>query len=97
MMSEHQDIFRQCGWKKGRVKECLFGHARRSIAEIKRAGRMPGPIEPQDEGEWRHVVREPNDILVISAGARAGAFSACLPGWGASNMTRSVTIRISIS
>ncbi|MEJ2730139.1 MAG: hypothetical protein P8185_16825 [Deltaproteobacteria bacterium] len=94
---EHQDIFRQCGWEKARVKECLFNHARRSIAEIKRAGRMPGPIEPQDEGEWRHVVREPDDILVISAGARAGAFSACLPGWGASNMTRSVTTRISIS
>jgi hypothetical protein len=91
---EHQNIFRQSGWNKTQVKDCLFNHACRSIAEIKKAGRMPGPIEPQDEGKWRHVVRKPEDILVISAGARAGAFSACLPGWGASNMTRSVTIRV---
>lgn len=94
---EHQDIFRQNGWSKAQVKQSLFSHAHRSIAEIKKAGRMPGPVADADTRERRHVVRRPDDIVVISAGARAGAFSACLPGWGGFNMTRSVTTRIAFA
>jgi hypothetical protein len=92
---EHQEIFRQSNWSKSQVKECLFSYACRSLAEIKRAGRMPGPILEGDETKKRHVVSNPGDIIVLSAGARAGAFSACLPGWGSSSMTRSVTTMIS--
>jgi hypothetical protein len=91
---EHQEIFRRSGWSKVQVKQFLFNHAHRSIADIKRAGRMPGPLDEQDERMRRHVVRKPEDILVISAGARAGAFSACLPGWGSNRMTCSVTTLI---
>jgi hypothetical protein len=91
---EHQEVFRKSGWSKAQVKQCLFNHAHRSTAEIKRAGRLPGPINAEDETERRHVVRKPDDILVISAGARAGAFSACLPGWGGYNMTRAITTLI---
>ena len=76
------------------MKQSLFDHASRSVADIKRAGRIPGPLEEGDETERRHVVRRPDDILVISAGARAGAFSACLPGWGNYNTTKAVTIPI---
>jgi hypothetical protein len=91
---EHQALFRSKGWTKGRVKQSLFDHASRSLADIKRAGRMPDPLQEGDETEHRHVVRKPDDILVISAGAQAGAFSACLPGWGNYNTTRAVTIPI---
>ena len=91
---EHQEVFRNSNWSKGQVKQCLFEHAHRSIAEIKRAGRMPGPITKNDNSQRRHVVRTPEDILVVSAGARAGAFSACLPGWGGYKMTRAITTRI---
>jgi hypothetical protein len=91
---EHQEVFRQSGWSKAQVKHCLFKYAHRSTAEIKRAGRLPGPINEEDETERRHVVRKPDDILVISAGARAGAFSACLPGWGDYKITQAVTTRI---
>jgi hypothetical protein len=91
---EHQELFRRNVWTKGRVKQSLFDHASRSVADIKRAGRIPGPLEEGDETERRHVVRRPDDILVISAGARAGAFSACLPGWGNYNTTQAVTIPI---
>jgi len=91
---EHQEVFRKSGWSKTQVKKCLFDHACRSMADIKRAGRMPGPVSDEDETIERHVVREPEDIFLISAGARAGAFSACLPGWGSNTMTRSVTTLI---
>ncbi len=91
---EHQELFRRSGWTKRQVKQRLFDQASRSIADIKRAGRMPGPLLEGDETARRHVVRRPDDILVISAGARAGAFSACLPGWGNYHTTRAVTIPI---
>ena len=91
---EHQEVFRKTGWSKSQVKQCLFKYANRSTAEIKRAGRLPGPVNKEDETERRHVVRKSDDILVISAGARAGAFSACLPGWGGYNMTQAITTGI---
>ena len=91
---EHQEIFFKNRWTKAQVKQCLFDHARRTIADIKRAGRMPGPIQKEDETSQRHVVHRPADIMVISAGARAGAFSVCLPGWGSHMATRSVTMLI---
>lgn len=88
---EHQKVFEAGGWTKSEVKLRLFKHASRTNAEIKRAGRMPGPVTASDENDCRHVVRKPDDILVVSAGARAGAFSACLPGWGGHTMTRAIT------
>jgi hypothetical protein len=88
---EHQAIFNESGWNKSQVREFLFEHAYRSVEEIKRAGRLPGPVKKKDRTTKRHVVRSPDDILVVSAGARAGAFSACLPGWGNYKVTRSVT------
>ena len=72
----------------------LFDHACRTIADIKRAGRMTGPIQKKDETSKRHVVHQSADIVVVSAGARAGAFSACLPGWGSHSATRSTTMLI---
>ena len=94
---EHQKVFEAGGWTKSDVKQHLFDHASRVIAEIKRAGRMPGPVAAADKNDRRHVVRKPDDILVVSAGARAGAFSACLPGWGGHTMTRAITTPITSS
>ena len=88
---EHQQVFEAGGWTKSDVKQCLFAHASRTLAEIKKAGRMPGAVAASDHNDRRHVVRKPDDILVVSAGARAGAFSACLPGWGGYTMTRAIT------
>jgi len=92
---EHQEVFRRKGWTKSQVKMCLYEYACRSVADIKRAGRLPGPVCEEDEITQRHVVRKPDDIFVISAGGRAGAFSSCLPGWGSHKATRSVTTLIS--
>ena len=38
---EHQEVFRKGGWNKSQLKQCLYDHAHRTIAEIKKAGRMP--------------------------------------------------------
>jgi hypothetical protein len=86
---EHAEVLRQSGWSKREVKEFLVRHARRTIADLKRAARRPGSVEPGDEQTWKHAFENPDDLLVVCAGGRAGSWSACLPGWG-KKWTRSV-------
>jgi hypothetical protein len=91
---EHAEIFRQAGWGRKQIKECLFQHARRTVADLKRAGRLPKPVLPEDETTWRHATFAPEDILMLRAGAAMGAFSTCLPGWGSRTHTKAVTIPV---
>jgi hypothetical protein len=88
---EHCETLRASGWSKQQIKEALYEHARRSVAEVKRAGRLAGPVKAEDERSWRHPVRSPQDIVVVAAGGRAGAFSAILMGWGSAQHTRTIT------
>jgi hypothetical protein len=88
---EHGETLRRSGWSKRQVKDYLYEHARRKVADIKRAGRMPPPLRPEDESAWRHPVKSPEDIVVVSAGGVAGSFSVVLTGWGSSGHSRSVT------
>jgi hypothetical protein len=52
---------------------------------------MAGPVQPADETTWRHPVKSADDIAVVAAGGRAGAFSAILMGWGSAAHTRTIT------
>jgi len=90
---EHSEVFRTSGWSKRRVKEFLVAHARRTVAHYKRAGRIDGAVTPGDESTWRHVFDDPDDLLIVCAGGRAGSWSACLPGWG-KKWTKAVTVAI---
>ncbi|MCJ7830455.1 MAG: hypothetical protein MUP74_03615 [Desulfobacterales bacterium] len=94
---EHTEVLRQSGWTKKEVKRFLYGQARRTVADLKRAGRLPGEIGSDDASTWRHPLRDPDDILLVCAGGAAGSFSACLPGWGSRNASRSVTIPVLLS
>src|SRR5207247_1840381 len=75
---EHRELFRASGWTKRQVKQFLVEHARRRVADFKRAMRLPGPIAPEDESTWRYVFQDPEDLLVVCAGGHAGSWSACL-------------------
>jgi len=88
---EHCETLRKAAWSKVQVKEYLYEHAKRSVADVKRAGRLAGPVKPGDETEWRRPVKSPEDIVVVAAGGRAGSFSALLMGWGSAAHTRSIT------
>jgi hypothetical protein len=90
---EHTDTLRRSGWSKRDVRSFLMAHARRTVADLKRAGRRPGEIEPGDDTAWKHAFERPEDILIVCAGGQAGSWSACLPGWG-NKWTRSVTTPI---
>jgi hypothetical protein len=90
MAGEHAQVIRQAGWSKGQVREFLVQHARRTVADLKRCGRLPGKVEPEDENTWRYVMEQPEDVILVRAGGMAGSWSACLPGWG-KKWTRSIT------
>jgi hypothetical protein len=88
---QHTKVLKANGWRKQQVKQYLFDHARRRVADLKRAARLPGPSQPEDETTWRHAVRKPEDIIVICAGGAVGDISACLLGWSSYKSTRAIT------
>lgn len=88
---EHMRRIAQAGWTKTDIRKFLSEQARRSVADIKRCGRMPGEITSDDEETLYPLVQNPEDILVVAAGGAAGSVSACIPGWTGVDHSRSVT------
>ena len=78
---EHMKTIAADGWSKADIRKFVFEHTQNSAAHLKRTGRMPGAVKPEDETALRPVVASPEDILVVAAGGRAGSFSAYIPGW----------------
>jgi hypothetical protein len=95
LAGEHAEILRTSGWSRRDVQQFLIEHARRRVADFKRAGRLPGPVHEGDETTWRRVFEDARDILIVCAGGQAGSWSACLPGWG-KKWTRSITTLIEL-
>jgi hypothetical protein len=91
LAGEHMRTIAKDGWKKADIRSFVFEHTQNSHAHLKRTGRMSGAIQPGDETRMRPVVEAPDDLLVVAAGGRAGAFSAYIPGWGSKRSSRAVT------
>ena len=69
------------GWSPADVRRFLAERARRSVADLKRAGRLAGAVEPADEGRWRGAVDSPEQVLVVVAGGHLYGYSAVIPPW----------------
>jgi hypothetical protein len=91
---EHSQTIKKSGWTREQVQKYVFEHSQASMAECKRAHIKPGEIEPGDEKTLVPLVQEPSDLLVISAGGRAGVQSCYIPGWGGKNGSQSVSREI---
>jgi hypothetical protein len=91
LAGEHMRTISQDGWSKADIRQFIFEHTRNSHAHLKRTHRMAGAPLPDDEARMRPLVESPDDILVVAAGGRAGAFSAYIPGWGSKRSSQSVT------
>jgi len=91
LAGEHMRIIAADGWSKADIRKFVFEHTHNSVAHLKRTQRLAGPIKPEDEATMRSLVPSPEDILVLAAGGRAGAFSAYIPGWGGKRTSESVT------
>jgi len=90
---EHSEVLAKSGWSRRDVATFIIEHARRPVADFKRAARLPGDATAADEATPRAIFERPEDFLIVSAGGRAGSWSACLPGWG-NKWTRPVTMPI---
>lgn len=65
------------GWSKQAIRAYLHPRIRRSMADLKRVRLAPGPLEPGDEQRYVPLVPEPEDILIVYAGAPEGAGYRC--------------------
>ncbi len=91
LAGEHMRTIAKDGWTKADIRRFVFEHTQNSHAHLKRTQRMAGELKPGDETLMRPLVASPDDILVVAAGGRAGAFSAYIPGWGSKRSSQAVT------
>ncbi|HEX2173951.1 MAG TPA: hypothetical protein VHL09_16075 [Dehalococcoidia bacterium] len=83
MAQEHRDVISAAGWTKADVRDYLFEHATRSLADLKRTAQLPGEIAPGDEAVPVRVVEDPRDIFLLAGGGSEGGMTAVIPAWGA--------------
>ncbi len=91
LAGEHMRTIAKDGWTKADIRRFVFEHTLNSHTHLKRTQRMAGELKPGDETLLRPLVASPDDILVVAAGGRAGAFSAYIPGWGSKRSSQAVT------
>jgi hypothetical protein len=91
LAGEHMRTIAASGWDKKRIRQFLFEQTQNSHAHLKRTHRMAGAIEAGDEQRMRPLVASPDDILVVAAGGRAGAFSCYIPGWGSARNSQATS------
>jgi hypothetical protein len=91
LAGEHMRTIAADGWTKGDIRRFVWERTQNSHAHLKQTQRMAGAVQPGDEARMRPLVESPDDILVVAAGGRAGAFSAYIPGWGSKRSSQPVT------
>jgi len=91
LAGEHMRTIGRGSWTKAQIREFVFAHTQNSHAHLKQTYRMSGELKAGDETRMRPLVESPDDILVVAAGGRAGAFSAYVPGWGSKRSSQAVT------
>jgi hypothetical protein len=79
------------GWTKADIRRYLAAQARRTVADLKRGGGLPGTPAAGDDQTYVPVVASPEDILVVAAGGQEGAMSAVIPSWGPKVSSTAVT------
>jgi hypothetical protein len=88
---EHMRTMARHGWSKGDIRRYLSAQARRTVADLKRGGGLPGEFVPGDDQRHVAVVESPDDIMLIAAGGDEGAMSAVIPSWGPKVSSTAVT------
>ena len=91
---EHVQILARDGWTRTRLREALYAGARRTVADLKRGGKVAGAVAPGDESAWVHRGQGPEDINIVVAGGGAGGHSAFIPSWSRERNSLSVTREI---
>jgi len=93
---EHQLVFKNAGWAREDVQRYVYENTRNTVADLKRAHQVAGEATAEDERTPFPLLEDPQDLLVIAAGGRAGVQSAFIPGWGGKAGSRPVTKEIRV-
>ena len=97
LAGEHVELLRAGGWTKPRIRELVVESTGRSVAALKRTGRLDGEITPADEATLHYAMDTPDDLMLVCAGSAIGALSMVLPGFGSSKTAgRSPAIKIEV-
>ena len=92
LAGEHMRTIANDGWSKADIQKFVYENTQNSVAHLKRVERLAGAITPADETTLRSMAPSPEDVLVVAAGGRAGAFSCYIPGWaGGKKSSQSIT------
>ncbi len=91
LAGEHMRTIADSGFSKADIRKYVFEHTQNSVAHLKRTERVSGAVTPADETTLRPLLATPEDLLVVAAGGRAGAFSAYIPGWASRRTSEAVT------
>jgi hypothetical protein len=92
---EHAELLRASGWTKNQIREFVVAQTARTVADLKRAGRIDGGVVAEDETRVHYAMDTPDELMLICAGSPIGALSMVLPGFGSSKTAgRSPTILI---
>src|SRR5256885_2362524 len=94
LAGEHMRTIAADGWGKKRIRQFVWENTQNSHAHLKRTNRMTGAIAPGREQKRRPLVASPDDILVVAAGGRAGAFSCFIPGWSSAKSSAAITVEV---
>jgi hypothetical protein len=95
LSGEHTELLRATGWTKKQIRDFVVQHTGRTVAALKRAGRIDGEIAPGDETTIHYAMDTPDDLMLVCAGSPIGALSMVIPGFGSSKTAgRSRAIKI---
>jgi hypothetical protein len=90
----HAEVLARAGLDRDAIRAALFDLSARSVADMKRAGRIRGEVEPGDEDDRRHSVQRPEDIVVLVAGGHLYGYSAVVPPWIGGHESKPVTVEL---
>jgi hypothetical protein len=90
----HAGILARAGLDRDAIRAALFERSARSLADLKRAGRARGDVEPGDEDTVRPSVERPEDIVLLVAGGHLYGYSAVVPPWVGGHESKPVTLEL---
>ena len=95
LCGEHAELLRAAGWTKKQVRDYIVAHTGRSVADLKRVGRIDGARTTRDESTLHYAMDNADELMLLCAGGPIGLLSMVIPGFGASKAAgRSPTVLI---
>jgi hypothetical protein len=90
----HAGVLARASLDRDAIRAALCDLSARSLADLKRAGRARGEVEPGDEDIRRPSVEHPEDIVLLVAGGHMYGYSAIVPPWVGGHESKAVTLEL---